>query len=124
MDHFTPDAHVRGMGDETAANRARARDSLLLAARLRSPALKGERQVRVRNLSAGGLMAELAEPIEIGAPVEVEMRGVGKVRGRIAWIAAGRIGIAFDHRIDPMKARKPVVTPPQQIIDKPIRPLL
>jgi hypothetical protein len=40
--------------------------------------------------------------------VEVEVRGVGWVSGRIAWATDGRVGIAFDTPIDPLLARKPV----------------
>jgi hypothetical protein len=55
-------------------------------------------------------MAELPEPIANDAPVEVDVRGVGWVRGRIAWQTEGRAGIAFDREIDPQRARKPVGT--------------
>jgi hypothetical protein len=85
-----------------------ARDSLLLTARLRI----GDRQadVRIRNLSAGGLMAEYAGAVSLSQPVEIDVRGVGPVAGRIAWATDGRVGIAFDEAIDPMLARKPVAT--------------
>jgi hypothetical protein len=63
---------------------------------------------RVRNLSSGGLMAEYAAPVQSGTPVEIEVRGVGWVKGRIAWATDGRVGVAFDIEIDPMLARKPV----------------
>lgn len=86
----------------------RARDSLLLMARLRSPALPQVHTVRVRNLSAGGLMAEFAEPLDRGTSVEVEVRGLGWVPGKVAWFTEGRTGIAFDKPVDPQRARKPV----------------
>ena len=44
----------------------------------------------------------------IDTPVELEIRGIGHVNGRVAWQAEGRTGIAFDADIDPLKARKPV----------------
>ncbi|MDQ2878091.1 MAG: PilZ domain-containing protein, partial [Pseudomonadota bacterium] len=72
-------------------------------------------QVRVRNLSAGGLMVEYPHPVEQGTLVEVDVRGIGPVDGRVAWFTAGRLGIAFDKPIDPRQARKPVSgahTPP------------
>ena len=85
-----------------------ARDSLLLTARLRI----GDRKVdvRIRNLSAGGLMAEYPGMVSLSQPVEIDVRGVGPVTGRVAWATDGRIGIAFDEPIDPMRARKPVTT--------------
>ncbi|MHA6722694.1 PilZ domain-containing protein [Sphingomonas sp. RS2018] len=85
-----------------------ARDSLLLAATLTVTGQTGPVQVRVRNLSEGGLMAEFVGPGGTGDMVVIELRGVGQVRGTIAWVAEGRIGVAFDSPIDPMLARKPV----------------
>lgn len=93
---------------KTGRKRQATRDSMFLDARFR---LKGESEVelvRIRNLSAGGLMAELAEPLDTGTAVEVEVRGIGWIRGKIAWAAVGRAGVAFDKEIDPKKARKPV----------------
>lgn len=110
MDRFSYEPGEDAMTDEELARlRHAARDSLFLVAQLR---IDGgpEAQVRVRNLSAGGLMAELSEPLEIGTRVSVDVRGVGPTAGRIAWYAEGRAGIAFDYPIDPQKARKPVGT--------------
>jgi hypothetical protein len=85
-----------------------SRDSLFLAARFRVKGDKTIAQVRIRNLSAGGLMAELPNGIEPDTEVEVEVRGIGWISGRIAWTAVGRAGVAFDTPVDPKKARKPV----------------
>jgi hypothetical protein len=95
-------------GGAGGAQRQTPRDSLLLTAGFR---LKGDsrvEQVRIRNLSAGGLMAEVGDDVDRDAEVEVEVRGIGWIPGRIAWQAMGRVGIAFDKQIDPKKARKPV----------------
>lgn len=107
MDQFSNDPLNANLSDDPSSQRSATRDSLLLSAQLR---VSGEPEtvVRVRNLSAGGLMAEYAQPVAIGTPVEVEVRGVGWVGGRIAWAAEGRVGIAFDCEIDPRAARKPV----------------
>lgn len=96
-------------GSDTAQHRHAVRDSLFLAAELR---VAGQlpMQVRVRNLSAGGLMAEYPQQIDIGDAVDVNVRGIGWVRGRIVWTSDARIGIAFDRPIDPQLARKPVGT--------------
>ncbi len=107
MDQFPTDPMSANLSDDPARQRSTARDSLLLSAQLRI-AGEPEATVRVRNLSAGGLMAEYAQPVDIGSAVEVDVRGVGWVGGRVAWAAEGRIGIAFDREIDPMAARKPV----------------
>lgn len=91
-----------------ASEPRRNRDSLFLLARARVGNDPEWTDVRVRNLSAGGLMAEIAHALSIDTPVELELRGIGRVTGRVAWQAEGRTGVAFDAEIDPMKARKPV----------------
>ena len=107
MDQLNHD-HLHGFSaDDTSGQRIATRDSLLLTATLRAAGREAV-TVRVRNLSAGGLMAEHPAPIMPGTPVEVEVRGIGKLGGRIAWSAEGRVGIAFEREIDPMMARKPV----------------
>lgn len=98
-----------GSGD--ARTRGGGRDSLLLGAQLRVNGTEPQ-LVRVRNLSRGGLMAELAGDPDIGDPVQIEVRGVGWVDGQIAWAAEGRVGISFDKPIDPKRARKPVSAAP------------
>ena len=119
MDQFSSDPLNAISSDDLASQRNGSRDSLLLGAQLRT-ANGVDVQVRVRNLSSGGLMAEYAQPITQGTPVEVDVRGVGCVPGRIAWTAEGRIGIAFDREIDPMAARKPVAARSTSIA-KPVR---
>ena len=95
-------------GDASALERARTRDSLFLMAQLRRTGAAESVSVRVRNLSAGGLMAETPEPLDPDAPIEVEVRGLGWIPGRVAWHTEGRTGIAFDRPVDPQRARKPV----------------
>lgn len=107
MDQFSHDPLNALSADDFTGQRAGSRDSLMLAAQFRIGD-KPATQVRVRNLSSGGLMAEVPQPIDSGTPVEVEVRGVGWVSGRIAWFAEGRVGVAFDREIDPLLARKPV----------------
>lgn len=98
------DRRAAAAADPSAAKR----DSLFLNANLRRLGDSHALAVRVRNISAGGLMAEVAEPFGPDAEVEVEVRGIGWIRGRIAWQTEGRAGIAFDTPIDPQRARKPV----------------
>lgn len=120
MDQFSIE-HLNGglVGDESS-QRNGSRDSLLLGAQLRIDGI-GETLVRVRNLSSGGLMAEYAQPVMSGTPVQVEVRGMGWVAGRIAWAAEGRIGIAFDREVDPMAARKPVGNSRSASQSKPVK---
>jgi hypothetical protein len=105
----TPD-----IGSATAAqgqaqgDRTGQRDSLLLMAHMTLDGEATPREVRVRNISEGGLMAELPVSAEIGSPVALDLRGVGAITGRIAWCTQGRVGVAFDRQIDPKLVRKPV----------------
>lgn len=108
MDQFSHDPHAHLAADDPARNRHESRDSLFLMADFRTPESASVQHVRVRNLSAGGLMAEVAAGLPQGLAVEFDVRGIGWVPGRIAWSAAGRVGVAFDYQIDPMLARKPV----------------
>lgn len=86
----------------------RGRDSLFLLARIKFADEAAEKTVRVRNLSSGGVMAELPEPVAPDAVVHIELRGLGWLTGRVAWQTEGRAGIAFDKPVDPQLARKPV----------------
>ena len=60
MDQFAQDPFSAMTGDDAAHNRNEARDSLFLMADFRVPGSSDVSPVRVRNLSAGGLMAEIA----------------------------------------------------------------
>ncbi len=84
------------------------RDSLFLKAELCIVGDDNCGEVRIRNLSAGGLMAEAPVLTKRGDKVELELRNIGRVTGHVAWVAQGRFGVAFDHPIDPKLARKPV----------------
>lgn len=86
--------------------RSAPRENTFLTAKLR---VEGGRPIstRVRNVSAGGLMAEYAAPLMAGTPVEVTLRGIGAVTGVVAWSTDGRIGVSFDRPVDPGLARRP-----------------
>jgi hypothetical protein len=84
------------------------RDSLLLKAVLRFESLKEDNEVRIRNLSSGGLMAEAPLRVARGEKVEVNLRTIGWISGTVAWVAEGRLGISFDHPIDPKAVRNPI----------------
>lgn len=86
-----------------------ARDSLFVLADVRLDGREGELRVRVRNLSSGGMMAELAEPLplERGALLKVNIRNIGWVDGSVAWVQDNRFGIALAREIDTRLARAP-----------------
>lgn len=122
MDQYSQDP-PSAITEDGAHNRQDSRDSLFLMADFRLEGSAVSRAVRVRNLSAGGLMAEFPDGLPQGERVEFDVRGVGWVPGQVAWSAAGRIGVAFDRHIDPMLARKPVGAGPRTpTFVKPILP--
>jgi len=90
------------------SQRSNDRNSLLLKAVLRFPASRAEGEVRVRNLSSGGLMAEAAIQASRGEVVEVNLKSLGWITGRVAWVAESRFGVAFDYPIDPKAARQSI----------------
>ena len=108
MDSLNRDFLTVGDGAEGSIKRGRSRDSLFLKATLQFANEPKSREIRVRNLSEGGMMAEFDRVVPSGTPVTIAVRGVGEVPGRVAWCAEGRAGISFDVPIDPKLARKPV----------------
>ncbi|MDT9013705.1 PilZ domain-containing protein [Novosphingobium sp. APW14] len=84
------------------------RDSLFLLADLRIDGVSGDHKIRVRNVSAGGLMADGGPAVQRGAVVWVQLRNIGWVEGTVAWVQDNRCGIAFRDEIDPKLARAPV----------------
>ncbi|MBA3940921.1 MAG: pilus assembly protein PilZ [Sphingopyxis sp.] len=98
------------LDEEVAAlSRGADRDSLFMQADLLLPGQAGPAVVRVRNLSAGGMLAESPVRVEQGATVEVDLRNVGPVPGRVVWVGEGKFGIAFDRQINPQAVRRQVV---------------
>lgn len=55
--------------------------------------------VRVRNLSAGGLMGEVSQPHEVGDIVQLELNSQ-MVPAQVVWVREGTAGFKFDNNID------------------------
>lgn len=84
-----------------------SRDSLFLLAGIRMEGSTSEFRVKVRNLSAGGMMAEGSVPVVPGNRLKISLRNIGWVDGCVAWVQENRFGIAFDREINPMLVRAP-----------------
>ncbi len=84
------------------------RDSLFLAADVRLEGDPACHRVKVRNLSAGGMMAEGEVHVIRGARVTVELRNLSAIDGSVAWVQDNRFGVAFAHEIDPKAPRTSV----------------
>ena len=70
---------------------------ILRIAKLTTP--RGEQLIRVRNVSAGGLMAELGQPVAVGDACTVELSNQ-RIPSSIVWIRDGTVGIKFDQDLD------------------------
>ena len=55
--------------------------------------------IRVRNVSAGGLMAEVGHPVSVGDEVNIELSSQ-KIASTVVWIREGTAGFKFDQNID------------------------
>src|SRR5579864_7352291 len=88
-------------------NRQIARDSLFVMADLRLSGSQDEHRIKVRNLSAGGMMGEGTIRVVRGSELEVNIRNIGWVAGTVAWVQDDRFGVAFREEIDPKVARAP-----------------
>jgi len=88
--------------------RARQRDSLLLMGTIRAVGdyARETQPIRVRNLSATGLMADSHANYDPGSSVEIGLRGIGLVDGEVAWVRGGQIGVTFRETVDPRRARR------------------
>jgi hypothetical protein len=84
------------------------RDSLFLMADVRLDGDAVSHRVKVRNLSAGGMMAEGEVTVLRGARVIVDLRNLAPVEGSVAWVQDNRFGVAFAREIDPKAPRTAV----------------
>jgi PilZ domain len=108
------------MTTETIAKkRQAARDSLFLSTTVTVTGARNPVTVRVRNLSAGGMMIDGNAIFHEGAAVSAELRGIGKVSGKIAWVIEERAGVSFDEEIDPKEARAPVAAQKSKVLFTP-----
>lgn len=60
---------------------------------------EGEQLIQVRNMSAGGLMADCARCPAVGEAVAVELSGQA-IPASVVWIREGLIGLKFDGGVD------------------------
>lgn len=113
---------------DAVALRGNRRDSMFLKAVVLCRRTDHRFDIVVRNISAGGLLADTPQELAIGDEVLVTIRKLGDVPGKIVWSQPTRFGIAFDVTIDPQAVRQPVKMPKKPLdprhanIGRPIRP--
>ncbi|MGQ0559883.1 MAG: hypothetical protein ACT4OE_09935 [Sphingosinicella sp.] len=66
--------------------------------KLRAPQLF-QIEVKVRNVSACGFMAECTSPVQIGSYVSLDIPGIGPVQAQVRWQLGGSMGGMF---LDPI----------------------
>ncbi len=91
---------------ETDATRIADRQSLFILGKLHFVAA-GSHDVKVRNLSATGMMVDGTVIGQIGEMVEIELRNIGRLPAKVVWVAERRMGLALTHPIDPTQATAP-----------------
>jgi hypothetical protein len=72
--------------------------AILPIAKLITP--QGQLLCRVKNLSAGGLAAELSNPLAADTALEVEFGHDQRIPGVVAWTRKSCVGIRFDVKVD------------------------
>ncbi len=110
------------MGNVESENRQITRDSLFVLATIRFDGRADDRRVRIRNLSAGGLMAEGQFPVTPGQALSIQIRNAGWVGGHVAWVQGSRFGIAFNEEIDQkaVRAASPASETSERFVARPL----
>jgi diguanylate cyclase (GGDEF)-like protein len=57
-------------------------------------------EIRLRNISSGGALAECAKPVAPGTMLTIDIVGVGPVKATVRWAQATRFGVGFDQEFD------------------------
>lgn len=91
--------------------RSTARDSMFLLADVMPEGDRTRHRIKIRNLSAKGMMAEGNVPVVRGSRVQVDVRNAGSIWGSVAWHEGARFGIAFEEEIDPAHVREALLSP-------------
>ena len=86
-------------------HRSSRRNRILLLAQMRVDGETTKFDIRIRDLSAGGLRAQFAGCQLNGTRIAVEIRNIGWVKGRVVWQDDAHLGVRCDSPIDPDKAR-------------------
>ena len=83
---------------ETTQNRRTRRSHFLMAASIEADGVTVA--VKLRNLSPEGALVEGDQLPAVGSSVIFRKKELN-LAGRVAWVATGRAGIAFDAKLDP-----------------------
>ncbi len=59
----------------------------------------GEQLIRIRNISAGGISAEISKQPAVGEQLSVELSSQ-KIPSTVVWVREGCVGLKFDQNVD------------------------
>ena len=90
------------------------RESLYVFGEMTIDGTEAPSRIKVRNLSARGMMAVGEAPVLQDQQTVVALPGAGRVHGRIIWVQGHRFGIAFAQDVDPRLARQQVFFPDRE----------
>lgn len=91
--HVAPNT-PKPAGDQRADVRHR---TVLQVAKLATE--RGDELCILRNVSAGGLRAEVYCRLSVGDRVQLELRTGRGMRGRVVWVSGSSIGVEFDRKV-------------------------
>lgn len=98
-------ASHNGVGEVDIHARSDVRDRLFLLVGIHIAGCKGPLVARVRNLSRGGMLAEVPHRIAPGTRMQIQLPHIAVIGARCVWQSEGRFGVAFDAMIDPQLVR-------------------
>jgi hypothetical protein len=84
------------------------RDSVFLMTELAFAGRAGATRLKIRNLSARGMMVEGEVCVRSGEKIAAILRNIGPVVGTVIWVRTPRFGVAFEECVDPKRARRQV----------------
>lgn len=77
-----------------------SRENLFLLADMQVEGDPASYRIKVRNLSAGGMMGEGGVRVIRGSRLKIDFGSAGTVGGSVAWVQGERFGVAFDDEVD------------------------
>jgi len=92
-------------GCDELTPRQAARDSVFVGATIWFDTGQNGHAVRIRNISAGGMMIDSPEDRPVGSSVQAEIKGIGQIAGSVVWSTAKHLGVRFATIVDPEAAR-------------------
>lgn len=88
------------VNDSSAADRRGAQRFMTILRVGKLVSDKTQELCLIRNISAGGLMAHVYAPHQIGDKVEIELKSDQRLSGEVVWVKEGHVGVRFAGRVE------------------------